>query len=67
MKCVAQAGVKIDELVVNALASAEAVCHETERELGVAVADIGAGTIDLAMFTRARRSRRASCRSAATT
>ena len=50
MKCVAQAGVKIDELVVNALASAEAVANETERELGVAVADIGAGTIDLAMF-----------------
>ena len=50
MKCVAQAGVKIDELVVNALASAEAVVSETERELGVAVADVGAGTIDLAMF-----------------
>src|SRR5260221_1270929 len=50
VKCVAQAGVKIDELVVNALASAEAVENETERELGVAVADIGAGTIDLAMF-----------------
>ena len=28
----------------------EAVANETERELGVAVADIGAGTIDLAMF-----------------
>ena len=50
MKCVGQAGVKIDELVVNALASAEAVANETERELGVAVADVGAGTIDLAMF-----------------
>jgi cell division protein FtsA len=36
MKCVAQAGVKIDELVVNALASAEAVANETERDLGVA-------------------------------
>ncbi|HET7029359.1 MAG TPA: cell division protein FtsA [Candidatus Limnocylindrales bacterium] len=50
MKCVAQAGVKIDELVVNALASAEAVASDTERELGVAVADVGAGTIDLGMF-----------------
>jgi cell division protein FtsA len=50
MKCVAQAGVKVDEPVVNALASAEAVANETERDLGVAVADIGAGTIDLAMF-----------------
>ena len=49
-KCVAAAGVKIDEPVVNALASAEAVLNETEKELGVAVADIGAGTIDLALF-----------------
>ena len=49
-KCVAAAGVKIDELVVNSLASAEAVLTETEKELGVGVADIGAGTIDLALF-----------------
>jgi cell division protein FtsA len=32
------------------LASAEAVLSETEKELGVAVVDIGAGTIDLALF-----------------
>lgn len=50
-KCVQAAGVKIDELVVGSLASAEAVLSETEKELGVAVADIGAGTIDLALFT----------------
>ena len=49
-KCVNAAGVKIDELVASALASGEAVLSETEKELGVAVADIGAGTIDLAMF-----------------
>jgi cell division protein FtsA len=49
-KCVAQAGVKIDELVVNSLASADAVLTETEKELGVGVADFGAGTIDLALF-----------------
>jgi cell division protein FtsA len=49
-KCVAQAGVKIDELVANSLATAEAVLTETEKELGVAVADLGAGTIDLALF-----------------
>jgi cell division protein FtsA len=50
-KCVAQAGVKIDELVAGSLASAEAVANDTEKDLGVAVADIGAGTIDLALFT----------------
>jgi cell division protein FtsA len=49
-KCIIAAGVKIDELVAGSLASAETVASETERELGVAVADIGAGTIDLALF-----------------
>ena len=49
-KCVQLAGVKIDELVAAALASSEAVLTETEKELGVAVADIGAGTIDLSLF-----------------
>jgi cell division protein FtsA len=49
-KCVQLAGVKIDELVANGLASAEAVVTETEKELGVAIADIGAGTIDLTLF-----------------
>jgi cell division protein FtsA len=50
-KCVQAAAVKIDEIVVNSLASAEAVLSDTEKELGVAVADIGAGTIDLGLFT----------------
>ena len=49
-KCVQQAGVRIDELVASPLASAEAVLSDTERELGVAVVDIGAGTTDLALF-----------------
>ena len=50
-KCVNAAGVKIDELVASGLASADAVLSDTEKDLGVAVADIGAGTIDLAMFS----------------
>ena len=49
-KCVQSANVKIDELVAASLASAEAVLSDTERELGVAVVDIGAGTIDMALF-----------------
>jgi cell division protein FtsA len=49
-KCVQAAGVKLDELVVSSLAAAETVLSETEKDLGVAVADIGAGTIDLALF-----------------
>ncbi|MDA8238662.1 MAG: cell division protein FtsA [Chloroflexi bacterium] len=49
-KCVTAADVRIDELVAAGLASAEAVLSPTERDLGVAVADIGAGTIDLTLF-----------------
>ena len=49
-KCVRQAGVRPDELVVSSVASGEAVLSETEKELGVAVADIGAGTTDLALY-----------------
>jgi cell division protein FtsA len=49
-KCVTAAGVKIDRLVAAGHASAEAVLSPTERELGVAVADIGAGTTDLTLF-----------------
>ncbi len=49
-KCVQRADIRIDELVASSLASGDAVLTETERELGVAVADFGAGTIDLALF-----------------
>ncbi len=50
-KCVRRAGVRPDELVVASIASGEAALSETERELGVAVADIGAGTTDLALYS----------------
>ena len=49
-RCVRRAGVRPDELVVSSVASGEAVLSETERELGVAVADIGAGTTDIALY-----------------
>jgi cell division protein FtsA len=49
-KCVTAADVKIDELVAAGLASAEAVLSTAERDLGVALADVGAGTIDLVLF-----------------
>ncbi len=50
-KCVTNAGVQIDELVVSSLAAAEATLTDTEKELGVLIADIGGGTTDLAIFT----------------
>ena len=49
-KCIQRADIRIDELVAASLASADAVLTETERELGAAVADFGAGTIDLALL-----------------
>jgi cell division protein FtsA len=49
-KCVQRAEIRIDELVASSLASGDAVLTDTERELGVAVADFGAGTIDLALY-----------------
>ncbi|HFC10373.1 MAG TPA: cell division protein FtsA [Chloroflexi bacterium] len=49
-ECVQQAGVEVSHFVLNPLASAEAVLTETEREMGVAVCDIGGGTTDLAVY-----------------
>jgi cell division protein FtsA len=50
-KCVTQANVQIDELVIGSLAAAEAVLTDTEKDLGVLVADIGGGTTDIAIFS----------------
>ncbi len=49
-KCVQDAGVGADELVLDPLASGLAVLSDNERELGVALADIGGGTTDIAIF-----------------
>ena len=40
----------VDELVLDPLASGEAVLSETEREMGVVLVDIGGGTTDVAIF-----------------
>jgi cell division protein FtsA len=49
-KCITQANVQIDELVINSIAAGEAVLTDTEKDLGVLVADIGGGTTDIAIF-----------------
>ena len=51
IKCVRRCGLDVDQLMLNALASSLAVLTEDERELGVALVDIGAGTTDVAIFT----------------
>lgn len=48
--CVGAAGVKIQEFVLNPLASGEAVLTDQERQMGVAVCDIGGGTADLGIY-----------------
>jgi len=50
VKCIQANGVTIEELVLEPLASGEAVLNEDERGMGVAVADIGGGTTDIAIY-----------------
>ncbi len=49
-KCVYQAGVKIDDMVLGPLAAAKAVLSKKQKELGVVFIDIGGGTTSLAVF-----------------
>lgn len=50
IKCVQEADVQIDALVLEPLASGEAVLTDIEREMGVVLVDIGGGTTDIAIF-----------------
>lgn len=50
MKCVEGADVEVAELILQPLAAAEAVLTDAEREMGVAVVDIGGGTTDIGIF-----------------
>ncbi|MBA3057804.1 MAG: cell division protein FtsA [Gammaproteobacteria bacterium] len=51
IKCVRRCGLEVEQLMLNPLASSLSVLTEDERELGVAMVDIGAGTTDIAIFT----------------
>jgi cell division protein FtsA len=50
--CVNKAGVEVVDTVIGQLCAAEAVLTADEKELGVALLDIGGGTADLAIFER---------------
>jgi cell division protein FtsA len=50
VKCVEGAGVEVDKLVLASIAAGSAVLTDTEREMGVVLADVGAGTTDIAVF-----------------
>src|SRR5216117_952314 len=50
--CVNRAGMTVQDTVIEQLAASEAVLTPDEKELGVALLDIGGGTTDLAIFER---------------
>jgi cell division protein FtsA len=50
--CVNRAGMTVQDTVIEQLAASEAVLTPDEKELGVALVDIGGGTADLAIFER---------------
>ncbi len=50
-QCVGAAGVEVLQFVLNPLASGDVVLSDGERQMGVAVCDIGGGTTDLAIYT----------------
>ena len=50
--CVNRAGVTVEETVVEQLAASEAVLTADEKQLGVALVDIGGGTTDIAIYER---------------
>ncbi|MCB9014173.1 MAG: cell division protein FtsA [Lentimicrobiaceae bacterium] len=49
-KCIKKANLQVDSLLLEPLASAEAVLSEEEKEAGVVLVDIGGGTTDIAIF-----------------
>src|SRR4030067_463934 len=50
IKCANRAGLNVDDIVLEQLGSSEAVLTPEEKELGVAILDIGGGTTDLVIF-----------------
>lgn len=49
-KCVRRAGLEIEDLILEPLASSLAVLSDEEKEAGVCLIDIGGGTTDIAIF-----------------
>lgn len=49
-KCINRVSLRVNNLILEPLASAEAVLTEDEKEAGVALVDIGGGTTDVAVF-----------------
>ena len=52
VKCVRRCGLEVGDLILQPLASSLACLTDDEKELGVALVDIGGGTTDIAVFTQ---------------
>ena len=50
IKCIESAGLEMDYMVLEPIASAQAVLDEEEKDAGVVLVDIGGGTTDIAIF-----------------
>lgn len=51
VKCVRRCGLEVSDLILQPMASADAVLTDDEKELGVVLIDIGGGTTDVAIFS----------------
>lgn len=51
IKCATKTGLNVADIVLEPLASAEAVLKKDEKDIGVALVDIGGGTTDIAMYS----------------
>jgi cell division protein FtsA len=51
LKCCERAGLEVVDIVLQPLASAEATLNNDERDMGIALVDIGGGTTDIAIYS----------------
>jgi cell division protein FtsA len=51
VKCIERCGLRVEDIILQQLASSTSVLTDDEKELGVALVDIGGGTTDIAVFT----------------
>ena len=52
VKCANRAGLNVNDIILEQLAAAESTLSTEEKDLGVAIIDIGGGTTDLAVFSQ---------------
>ena len=54
VKCIENAGLEMDYMILEPIASAQAVLDEEEKDAGVVLVDIGGGTTDIAIFKESK-------------